>query len=153
VVVIRIAAVLTSCAACAGSPAQVSWHDIELGHHTCGPSAEIELTLDRSCTLVVRENRAPLRSVAVDRKRCNEVLEMAAHRHSKTDCSEPQPFIAYVDITMESGSVAHACWNDPLAARFSALADELAPSWRRGAGMPTDCSVRAAYSRPAPPTQ
>lgn len=141
---------VASCAlcACTHAPALVSWHDVELGHRTCGPSAEIDVALDRSCTVVVRENREPDHRTALDRKRCEAIFDLAARRsHRATPaCTVPQPFMAGVAITLDNNSVVRACWDDPLAAQLAALATEITPNWRRGDGMPQGCDVRAIFT-------
>ena len=132
-----IACMLAS--ACAHQPLRVAWSDIELGHHTCGPRAELELVLDRTCTLVVKANRETPRRTSIAAADCHAVLAMAANPRSHSPCTVPQPFIAGVAITLDDGHTAYACWNEPLAARMAAIGDKLAPDWRRGAGVPETC--------------
>jgi hypothetical protein len=142
----KIAAVLASMvlSGCAHHAAQVAWSRIELGHGSCGARAEVELVLDHACAATVTANGTQARRAPLDAADCQAVLAMAAHRaaHAPPACTAPQPFIAGVAITLDDGRMAYACWDDPLASRMAALADELAPDWRRGYAAQGSCDFR-----------
>jgi hypothetical protein len=128
--------------ACAHHPSRVAWSDIELGFRTCGARAQLEAVLDRACTLTVTANRTAPRTTTIAPADCRAVLSLAANRASRSQpppCSVPQPFIAGVAITLDNGRTADACWNDALASQMAALAEKLAPDWRRGVQPPSSC--------------
>lgn len=122
-------------------PTRVGWNEVVLGHDSCGPRARIELVLHRSCVLTITSNAAAPRRASLERAACDELFATAAREklEPRPHCTDPQPFIAGVSVTLDDARTVYGCWDDPLATRMKRVADRVAPGWERGEKMHGGC--------------